>query len=200
MNARKDLGTDVSIKEMQNVISVKELMTRDIIFVEAQASILEVAMKMTEHNVDSVIVKREDVIEGIITEKDIVSKTTAKNMLPSEVRACEIMSSPIISIRPSIGVIEAAKHMLRSDIRRLAVMDGEVILGMITYKDIMAISPGLNTILQNLIELHRERELLKVTDVERGICQRCGSMSDILIEINGLNLCEDCCEEEGYYD
>lgn len=200
MNARKDLGTDVSIKEMQNVISVKELMTRDIIFVEAQASILEVAMHMTEHNVDSVVVKRENAIAGIITEKDIVSKTTAKNMLPAEVRACEIMSSPIISIRPSTGVIEAAKHMLRSDIRRLAVMDGDAIQGMITYKDIMAISPGLNTILQNLIELHRERELLKVTDVERGICQRCGSMSDYLIEVNGLNLCEDCCEEEGYYD
>lgn len=200
VNEQRDLETDVSIKEIENEMSVKELMTRDIFVVDADATVLEVAREMTDRNADSVIVVDNGDTAGIITEKDIVSKTVAKNRLPGEMSAMEIMSSPIIAIRPSTGIIEAAELMVKSDIRRLAVMDGNAILGMITYRDIMAISPGLNTILQNLIELHLEGDFLKETDVERGICQRCGALSDNLTEVNGLNLCEDCSEEEGYYD
>ena len=200
MNTQRDLETDVSIKEIQNEMSVKELMTKDIFAIDADATVLEVAREMTDRNADSVIVVDDGDIIGIITEKDVVSKTVARNRLPGEMDARSIMSSPIISIRPSTGIIEAAELMVKSDIRRLAVMDGNVILGMITYRDIMAISPGLNTILQNLIELHREGDFLRETDVERGICQRCGAMADNLTEVNGLNLCEDCSEEEGYYD
>jgi signal-transduction protein with cAMP-binding, CBS, and nucleotidyltransferase domain len=200
LNTQRDLETDVSIKEIQNEMSVKELMTKDIFAIDADATVLEVAREMTDRNADSVIVVDDGDIIGIITEKDVVSKTVARNRLPGEMDARSIMSSPIISIRPSTGIIEAAELMVKSDIRRLAVMDGNVILGMITYRDIMAISPGLNTILQNLIELHREGDFLRETDVERGICQRCGAMADNLTEVNGLNLCEDCSEEEGYYD
>ncbi|MDP2216526.1 MAG: CBS domain-containing protein [Methanolobus sp.] len=200
MNAQRDLETDVSIKEIQNEMSVKELMTRDIFVMDADTTVLEVAREMTDRNADSVIVVDDGDIVGIITEKDVVSKTVAKNRLPGEMNARSIMSSPIISIKPSTGMIEAAELMVKSDIRRLAVMDGNIILGMITYRDIMAISPGLNTILQNLIELHREGDFLRETDVERGICQRCGATADNLREVNGLNLCEDCSEEEGYYD
>jgi signal-transduction protein with cAMP-binding, CBS, and nucleotidyltransferase domain len=200
LNVQRDLETDVSIKEIQNEMSVTELMTRDIFVVDADTTVLEVAREMTDRNSDSVIVVEDGDTVGIITEKDVVAKTVAKNILPGKMHARDIMSSPIISIRPSTGIIQAAELMVKSDIRRLAVMDGNIILGMITYRDIMAISPGLNTILQNLIELHREGDPLKETDVERGICQRCGAMADNLREVNGLNLCEDCSEEEGYYD
>lgn len=200
VNEQRDLETDVSIKEIQNEMSVKELMTKDIFVVDADATVLEVAREMTEGNTDSVIVVDNGDTAGIITEKDVVSKTVAKNRLPGEMSARDIMSSPIVAIRPSTGIIEAAELMIKSDIRRLAVMDGNIILGMITYRDIMSISSGLNTILQNLIELHREGDFLRETDVERGICQRCGALSDNLTEVNGLNLCEDCSEEEGYYD
>ena len=200
LNTQRDLETEVSIKEIQNEMTVKEAMTKEIFVMNANASVLEVAREMTNRNADSIIVIEDGDSIGIITEKDIVSKTVAKNKLPDEMLARDIMSSPIISIKPSIGIIEAAELMTKSDIRRLAVMDGNIMLGMITDRDIMAISPGLNTILVNLIEMNRERDLMRETDVERGICQRCGALTDNLAEVNGIPICEDCREEEGYYD
>ncbi|MBN2110136.1 MAG: CBS domain-containing protein [Methanosarcinaceae archaeon] len=200
LNTQRDLETEVSVKEIQNEMTVKEAMTKEILVMDACSSVLEVAREMAGRNADSVIVIEDGDTVGIITERDIVSKTVARNMLPGEMLARDIMSSPIISIRPSTGIIEAAELMVRSDIRRLAVMDGNIMLGMITDRDIMAISPGLNTILVNLIEMNRERDFVSETGVERGICQRCGALTDNLAEVNGIPMCEDCREEEGYYD
>ncbi|WP_235856323.1 CBS domain-containing protein [Methanolobus halotolerans] len=200
LNAQRDLETDVSIREIQNGMAVKEAMTKEIFVMNADASVLEVAREMADNNADNVIVVEDGDSVGIITENDIVSKTVVRNILPAEILARDIMSSPIISIKPSTGIIEAAELMIKSDIRRLAVMEGNLILGMITDRDILSISPGLNTILVNLIEMNRERDFLQETAVERGICQRCGALADNLTEVNGVPMCEDCREEEGYYD
>ncbi|WP_406656055.1 CBS domain-containing protein [Methanolobus sp. ZRKC2] len=200
LNTQRDLETEISVKEMQDEMTVKEAMTKEIFVMDANASVLEVARELIGRNADSIIIIEDGDSVGIITERDIVSKTVIKNKLPDEILAREIMSSPIISIKPSTGIIKAAELMTKSDIRRLVVMDGNVMLGMITDRDIMAISPGLNTILVNLIEMNRESDYIREPDVERGICQRCGALTDNLTETNGIPMCEDCREEEGYYD
>ena len=55
-------------------------------------------------------------------------------------------------------------------------------------------------ILEGMIELHHENNIQYEPEFERGICQRCGTLVDSLTDVNGLMLCEDCKEEEGYYD
>ncbi|WP_340819894.1 CBS domain-containing protein [Methanolobus sp. WCC4] len=200
LSVQNDMETDVSILEIQNEMSVKETMSKTIFDIDVSASVLEVAGKMAENDTDSVIVTEDADNIGIITEHDIITKTVVKNVLPSEMTAKEIMSSPIIATRPSTSIIEAAEMMVKSNIRRLAVMEGDHIEGMITDRDIIAIAPGLTTILEGLIELNHENKLHTEPELERGICQRCGALVDSLVDVNGSTLCEDCKEEEGYYD
>jgi signal-transduction protein with cAMP-binding, CBS, and nucleotidyltransferase domain len=200
LNVHDDMETDVSIMEIENEMSVREIMSKDTFDIDTTASVLDVANKMVENGTGSIIVTDDGDSIGIITEHDILVKTVAKNVLPSEMTAEKIMSSPIIATKPTTNIIQAAEMMVKSDIRRLAVMEGDKIVGMITDRDILAIAPGLNTILEEMIELHHENNIQHEPELERGICQRCATLVDSLTNVNGLMLCEDCKEEEGYYD
>ncbi len=200
LGAQWDLETDASINEIRKEMSVREVMTSKLVVANINSSVLEIAREMISQNVGSVIITDDVGPVGIITETDIISKVVINNMMPGTVMAGQIMSSPIIATKPSTNVIEAAEQMTRCNIRRLAVIDGDRIVGIITDRDILIVSPGLNTILESLIELHRdENNFVEESGIERGICQRCGAYTDLAL-MNGLMLCEDCKEEEGYYD
>lgn len=200
LGAQWDLETDTSVNEIRKEMSVREVMATNVVVANINSSVLEIAREMIGQEVGSVIITDDNDPVGIITEADIISKVVINDMVPSAVMADTIMSSPIIATKPSTSVIEAAEQMTRCNIRRLAVIDGDRMVGIITDRDILTISPGLNTILENLIELHRdESDFEEETGVDRGICQRCGAYTDLTL-MNGLMLCEDCKEEEGYYD
>ncbi|MCC7575717.1 MAG: CBS domain-containing protein [Methanomethylovorans sp.] len=200
LGAQWDVETDTSINEIRKEMSVREVMTSNVVVANINSSVLEIAREMINQNVGSVIITDDGDPVGIITETDIISKVVVNNMMPSTIMAGKIMSSPIIATKPSTNVIEAAEQMTRCNIRRLAVIDGGRMVGIITDRDILTISPGLNTILESLIELHRDEDnFVEESGIERGICQRCGAYTDLTL-MNGLMLCEDCKEEEGYYD
>jgi signal-transduction protein with cAMP-binding, CBS, and nucleotidyltransferase domain len=191
---------DSSYGGIESQIPVGDLMSHNVVSLDATCNVFEVAREMMVKSTGSVIISRESKPIGIITERDIVGKMVKQDLTPSSVPATEIMSSPIIMVEASTNVIEASRLMVKSNIRRLAVNKGEDIVGIITDRDILTISPGLNTILENLIEMNRETGIPEESYLERGICQRCGSYVDELTSVNGLALCEDCKEEEGYYD
>ena len=200
VSAERDFETNISVDEIQNGMLVKEIMSKNVFVIDADASVLEVAREMMEQNVGSIMIADDKDIVGIITERDILFKTVVKNGLPGDGACRDIMSTPIISVRSSMGVIEATELMLRSNIRRLPVMEEGRMVGILTDRDIMTVAPGLNTILENLIELHSSENVTEERMMERGICQRCGKLRDELVYQNGRMMCEDCREEEGYYD
>ncbi|NPE30818.1 CBS domain-containing protein [Methanococcoides sp. SA1] len=192
----KDIKEDGSIKGVLNDVIVNEMMTKGVFTLDVASTALEVSKTMNEKNVDCVIVTKDGEAKGIITERDMVCKVMVKDAIPHTVRAEEIMSSPILTVKPNIDVIKASEMMVKSRIRRLAVTDGKAIIGLVTDRDILTIAPGLNTILEDLIEINSEQDIVENIDIERGVCQRCGSHVDDLVPVNGLILCEDCREEE----
>src|SRR5713101_4539875 len=105
---------------------------------------MTVAKLMAKHDVGCVIVvDRAGKPAGIITERDIVQRVASKNLTPSEVKVTEAMSKPIIGIPPTTLVNDAAKRMNQSKIRRLAIIDGGKLVGILTMKDILEVTPAL---------------------------------------------------------
>ncbi|MDK2892468.1 CBS domain-containing protein [Methanohalophilus sp.] len=193
-------GKNSSFQGIESEVPISEIMNQSVIELDVSSTVLEVANTMMKKGVGSIILTKGDEAVGIITERDIVGKVTTKDAIPSTVKAGEIMSSPIISAEPSTSIIDASKIMVKSNIRRLAVSKGGDIIGIITDRDILSISPVLNTILENLIEMNEETSFPEVGETGRGICQRCGAYVDVLTETGGLMLCEDCMDDEGYFD
>jgi len=174
---------------------VKDIMTSPVITIDENAPVNKAAQLMDKNKVGCIIVtSKKGKPLGIITERDLVTRVLAKNARPSKLTVKEVMTSPLIAIDPDETLSEAARRMSRLSIRRLGVMYKENLVGLISSKDILAITP-------ELIEIIQEKARIEGgTAVEEapwhpplaGYCDQCGQWSDDLQEIEGRFLCEDC--------
>ncbi len=196
LGTQRDLETSTSIKEIENEMRVSEVMTKKVFALDVGANAAEIAEEMTKNNISSIVVTKNGDAVGIITERDIVRKVVAGEKESSKISASEIMSSPLMTIRPSTNIIDAARIMLKHDIRRLVIKENGSPSGIVTDKDLLMIAPGLNTILESLIEMSNEQNIPRTPELERGICEYCGAVGENVILVNGLMLCESCKDSE----
>lgn len=92
-----------------DLMKVRDIMTRPVISEDEEALVTKIAKDMAEQEIGSVVVTSASKPAGIITERDIVSKVLLRNKRASEVKAKEIMSSPLITIEPQTSVEEACE-------------------------------------------------------------------------------------------
>lgn len=174
---------------------VKDIMSSPVIAVSEDESSDKAAALMEKHNLGCVIVTTQNGRPtGIITERDMVTRVVAKDIQPSKVAAKEIMTAPLITITPDETLNEAARRMNRLNIRRLGVMYKGKLLGIISSKDIVAVTPELIDIIQEKARIENETVTEEVGEQRllAGYCDNCGRWSDDLGEVEGNFLCEEC--------
>ncbi|MGC9515567.1 CBS domain-containing protein [Methanocrinis sp.] len=181
---------------METEIPVRDIMARPVITIDSEVDVMKAAKKMFSANVGSLIVIHNDRAMGIITERDLVGKIVARAADPKGVKVGEVMSSPLITVDPDISLSDAAIKMLKSGVKRLPVISGEgMLVGIITDTDLVSgsASIGMGEILSHLIEMHRDSvHFEEQRETIRGICERCGQISDSLEAVNGELLCWSC--------
>ena len=201
----REASTDIHNREIEREIAVAEVMNKTVIVMDINSDISSIAREMVSCEAGSVIITQNRKAIGIITERDLVRKIVAEDRRPSEVNASEIFSTPLITIEPEKSVLEASEIMLKANIKRLPVLEKDTIIGVISTTDILMVTPGLNTILKDLIDMNREA-LLSVPSVEEisgefstGVCESCETYSSDLKFIDGKYLCGKCQQEEGEF-
>ena len=187
----------MSVHEAEPEILVRDIMSRPPVTAKENDNITTVSRLMAKHNIGCVIMTdKGGKPTGIITERDIVQRVAAKNVLPSEVKVVDTMSKPVVSISPGTSVNEAAKLMNNSKIRRLAVIDNGKLLGVLTMKDILEVTPAL-------IDLISEKSRIMGLEGPRsqsrlaGYCDECEAWSDRLVQKEGVFVCQDCAKDLG---
>jgi signal-transduction protein with cAMP-binding, CBS, and nucleotidyltransferase domain len=116
---------------------VEDIMSKRLVSVDADSSAQEVAQAMARKGVSSVILKDGGRIVGIITERDLARNVCAKDGTASKTPATAIMSTPVQAVSKSAEVEVAAKLMVDSGVRHLAVEDARRnIVGMVTTTDL----------------------------------------------------------------
>lgn len=116
---------------------VSHIMTKDIISVESNASVSEIASTMIKNEVGAVVVTKQGTPVGIVTEVDILKRCCIGNACTQVREAREIMSTPLITIKADAAIGEAAKMMTDKKIRRLLVTERGKIVGLVTEKDVL---------------------------------------------------------------
>ena len=111
-------------------------MTKAIIFVTNETTVFQVAKMMEQGGIGAVLVKKNGHLSGIITDRDYATKIVAHN-LPSDTPVEQIMSSPLITINFDESISDAAERMTSKKIRKLAVTDNGIIIGLITSTDLV---------------------------------------------------------------
>jgi CBS domain-containing protein len=181
--------------EMETNVTVKDAMTTSVITVKSESSVADAAYLMTENEVGCLIVKNNGEPEGIITESDIINKVVAKDIKASSITVDEIMTKNLIKIDPGRELNEAARFMSKMNIRRLAVVKDGILNGILTAKDIMAVSPELTEILVENARMENQMDYKNEESPVPGVCEACGNFMDYLDEIDGKFVCEECKED-----
>lgn len=181
--------------EMETNVTVKDAMTTSVITVKSENSVADAAYLMAENEVGCLIVKNNGEPEGIITESDIINKVVAKDIKASSITVDEIMTKNLIKIDPGRELNEAARFMSKMNIRRLAVVKDGILNGILTAKDIMAVSPELTEILVENARMENQMDYKNEESPVPGVCEACGNFMDYLDEIDGKFVCEECKED-----
>lgn len=112
-------------------------MTKDVVTINKEKTIVEAAQVIGDKGVGSLVITDNGNIVGVLTERDIITKCVAKGCEPSKTKVSEIMSSPVVAIDPEADIIDAAKLMVSKMIRRLPVLEGGKLVGIITTYDLV---------------------------------------------------------------
>lgn len=175
---------------------VKDVMTSPVITITEEDTVQEASRLMDKNDVGCIIViGKEGKPAGIITERDMITRVLSKNTLPSKVKAKKIMTSPLLTIDPDESLTDAARKMSRLNVRRLGVMYRGNLEGLISSKDILAVTPELVEIIQERAKIEKEpapEEEEPAPVALEGYCDHCGRWSEALKEIDGRLLCEEC--------
>ncbi len=182
-------------------VFVKNVMSENPLIIKEDEDVRTAANLMSEARTGSLIVlDAEGGLSGILTEMDIVEKLVSDGLNPDKVIVKDIMSSPVYTIEGDKPMKEAAEMMAELEIRRLPVVEGEEMVGIITENDILEISPTLIDITREYkkIKEYREKEEF-YRDYDRmikketsGYCESCGVYSDQLKIQSGQLLCPEC--------
>ena len=178
-------------------IIVREAMRMKPVTVHPNDTVKQAAIMMKKHKIGSCIVLDKKPI-GIITESDIVRKVVSEGNNGEDIKVRNIMSSPLMIIDPFTTIEDAAKTMGKCNIRRLPVVENDKLIGIITDKDIIRISPILNEITEEWYKVSQRDEIHYKQQIFSGKCEDCNTLSSRLRNIEGRLLCEDCIDALKY--
>ena len=137
-------------------MNVADVMTREVLSVLPETPLTQVAALLVEHGVSGVLVQDEEgELLGVVSEADILltgggpnaraglfgwlfDEWSAEDLAKLRATtAVEAMTAPVRTIRPDRPVDEAARRMLDANVKRLAVVDDEVLVGIVTRADLV---------------------------------------------------------------
>jgi CBS domain-containing protein len=113
---------------------IRDIMTDNVECCTLLDNMYEVALKMKELNVGAIPIVDQEKIVGMITDRDIVIRGVAEKH-PGSTKVEDIMSSELITISPEATSQEAAKLMAQHKIRRLPVVEGDKLIGIVSLGD-----------------------------------------------------------------
>jgi CBS domain-containing protein len=117
-------------------MKVRELMTKQPTTVGPDATLGEVATLMKQDDCGSIPVVEGGRLVGIVTDRDIVVRGIAAGVDPKTQRVSKIMSSDPVTVGPEDDITDAEKKMGDRQIRRLPVVDGGKLVGIIVTAQI----------------------------------------------------------------
>jgi CBS domain-containing protein len=127
--------------------TAREIMSTDVAFARREDTVRDVAQKMAQHDVGMLpVCNDERRIDGAITDRDIAVKVVAQGLDPSETKVDEVAErAEVVTIGADDPVDEALETMKRYAVRRLPVIDGNQVVGMVSQADIARSLPERQT-------------------------------------------------------
>lgn len=122
------------------MIMVSELLGRKshvLYAVEPEQPVLEAIQLMADHGIGAVLVMHERTLKGIVSERDYARKVVLLGRSSSDTPVWQIMSSPVLTVKPADTLDTCMRLMTERRIRHLPVAEGDTVLGMLSIGDLV---------------------------------------------------------------
>ncbi len=121
---------------MNNVRDLLRYKPSEVWTVSPYTSVFQALELMAEKNVGALPVMQEGKLVGMFSERDYPRKCILMGRHSKETRVLELMSSPVVTVNPSVTVEECLELMTNGKLRHLPVIEGGQVTGMVTIGDI----------------------------------------------------------------
>jgi CBS domain-containing protein len=116
--------------------SMREIMTPNPRTVSPEQSVVEAARIMRDEDVGSLPVVEDDRLVGVVTDRDIVVRVIAEGRDPSSTSVGQIESRDVVAVTPDQDLDQALAEMARHQVRRLPVVEGDRLVGVVAQADV----------------------------------------------------------------
>jgi CBS domain-containing protein len=127
-------------------MKLRDLMNKNVISIDAEATVKEAAGVMAQHEIGSLVVMEQGKPAGIVTERDLLSRVVSLGRNAEATKVKMIMSKPLICEGPDMEAIEAARFMVSKNIKKLPITQNGRLIGIMTLTDLCAVQPDLSRI------------------------------------------------------
>ena len=131
------------------MIYVADLMSKRVKTIDSKASLEEAAKMMTRWKIGSLVITRGGRPTGMITEGDI-SKAVGRRLAPSRTRV-DFLHRKLVTVGPKMKMEDAARLMATVGVKKLPVMEGGKLAGIVTQSDIVGMSFTVVTSLKEMV-------------------------------------------------
>ncbi|NXY97514.1 CBS domain-containing protein [Streptomyces sp. BR123] len=117
-------------------MNVSERMSAPAVTVSTRTPIGEVGRRMGEYGIGSLAVTEGGGLRGIVTDRDLAVRALARGLDVDE-PVDAVMTSPVVTVNATDDIHEAYRTFRRTGVRRLPVLDGHQVVGMLTVDDLL---------------------------------------------------------------
>ncbi len=158
LSRKKEEESGVSLK-------VEDVMVKEVITIDENSTVKEAADVMNKFEIGCLIAVKKGKAMGIITERDLLKRVVAEAKDANKAKVKDVMSSPLVVVEPSMDLDEAVRLMFQMKIKKLPVVDGKRLVGLVSLTDIARFQPQIINILKQLaVRQAAPKSMKKVID------------------------------------
>jgi len=137
-------------------LKVRDFMTSVIVTAEIDTPVSEAAKLMALDDVGSLIITKSDVLEGLVTRREIIGARLFSEEAYQNLVVGDIMTTPVVTIGPEADLGQAIGLMHKTGKRRIPVIEGNDIIGMVSASDVISVRATMKLIADGISDDEEE--------------------------------------------
>ncbi|MGD8501112.1 MAG: CBS domain-containing protein, partial [Phycisphaerales bacterium] len=133
----RSVSSDRLVTSSRTWLEVADVMSKDVATISPNETVVSAAKMMSEKKISCMVIMDNETVAGILTETDVLTRVAGKGKDFYQTKLGQIMSCPVESVRSDLSVLDAAKIMGEKHIKRLPILDGGKLAGIVTQTDLV---------------------------------------------------------------
>jgi len=117
--------------------TARDIMTKGADYLEGTTTVLEAAKKLASEDYGALPICEGEKLKGMITDRDIVVKVLAEGKDPATTKVIDLIQGEVVTIGADDPLEEISRTMSEHQVRRLPVIDGDKLVGMVAQADLV---------------------------------------------------------------